>query len=92
MSNWQEFLAGTDPQSASSALRLNLARIANVPTLQLSAVANHSYTIQWRTNLATGSWSNLVAIPAVATNRSMNIPVNALNSPANYFRVIIPSP
>jgi len=92
MSNWQEFLAGTDPQSASSTLRLNLAQIANVPTLQLNAVANHSYAIQWRTNLATGSWSNLVAIPAVTTNRSMNIPVNALNSPANYFRVIIPSP
>jgi len=64
-----------------------------MPSLSGSnAVASHSYAIQWRTNLATGSWSILVAIPAAATNRSMNIPVNALNSPANYFRVITPSP
>jgi len=92
MSNWQEFLAGTDPQNAASVLRLNLAQIANMPTLQLNAVSNHSYSIQWRPDLATGTWSNFLAVPAVATNRVINIPVNVPNTPANYFRVATPAP
>lgn len=92
MSNWQEFLAGTDPQNAQSVLRLDLANSPTGVTLQLNAAANHSYGIQWRTNLVSGSWSNLMTISAENTDRQLNLPANVPGSPVNYFRVVTPAP
>ncbi|MEI6085669.1 MAG: glycoside hydrolase family 44 protein [Verrucomicrobiota bacterium] len=50
--NLQEFLAGTDPQSATSALRLS-------SSLALITISNKSYQIEYTDNLATNTWSIL---------------------------------
>jgi hypothetical protein len=51
--NWQEWVAGTDPTSSLSALRmLDSLVTASGVTLIWQSVTNRSYFIEWSTNLA----------------------------------------
>jgi len=89
MTNLQEYLAGTDPQSAAS--KLSVAISLASPTaarLQFSASANISYTLQHRTSLSTGAWLNLQSLPSAPSNRTVVI----TNTPGamRFYRVTVP--
>jgi len=68
--NMQEYLAGTDPQSDQSSLKVDQIAIhAGSVMLQFLAVSNHSYSVLFRNSLDTGMWARLGDLPARTTNR-----------------------
>ncbi len=63
LNNWQEWLAGTEPTNALSALRMLLStRTGSTVAVAWTSVANKNYTLEWATNLA--------AVPAFSLWRS----------------------
>jgi hypothetical protein len=92
-SNLQEFRAGTDPHDPQNYFHMT---VSVAPTsdvaLQLMAVTNHTYTIQFRDALDSGSWSNLINVPAQPTSGPVNIvdPGAAGVSP-RFYRAITPA-
>ena len=93
MTNLQEYLAGTDPQLASSVLKVSAAPSDTQGLLlTFGAVSNQTYTLQGRTVVTTGAWSNLVSFDAVSTNRIIqwNDP-GVTNAAARFYRVATPA-
>ena len=69
--NHQEFLAGTDPRSAASVLRVSLDAQTNTAILRFLAGSNRAYTLQYRDSLITGSWLDFTNLPPAATNQTV---------------------
>jgi hypothetical protein len=88
MSNLEEFIAGTEPTNAFSRLSLDLS-FAPETTLEFIAQSNRNYTVQFRDDLASGSWSNLVHAYTRVTNYVHRIEDPAA-SPRRYYRLITP--
>jgi hypothetical protein len=89
--NLHEFLADTDPTNALSHLRIDLMSL--LPTeavLQFSARSNHAYSVDFRDDLSTGGWSNVMDFFAVLTNRTIRV-TNAVAPPMRVYRVTIPA-
>lgn len=86
MNNWQEWMAGTDPTSAASALRLlTPTNTASGLTVSWSSVANRLYSLERATNLAHSPafsvlQSNIVGQAGVTTFLDTNTV-----KPGNFF-------
>ena len=91
MSNYAEFIAGTNPLDAGSALKLDLSptRGTNGLALAFPAVSNRSYTLQTTSSLSAGTWQRLLDVPVRPTNAAFQLPVIPTNS-ARFFRVTTP--
>ena len=90
LTNGEEYLAGTDPKSAGSALRLLATLDASGPVKLLStAVAGRTYTVQASDGVAPAGWINLVNIPARGTNRVVETEVLATGG-RRFFRLVTP--
>ena len=74
MTNWQEYIAGTDPTNPLSYLRIErLAGAPNEATLEFNAVSNRTYTVLFKNTLADPVWSKLGDVEARTTNRVATI-------------------
>ena len=90
LSNAQEYLAGTDPRSAASALRIDgFGAAGGVLTLRFSTVPGRSYSVQYRTNLSTGSWSKLADFPPQLLATNLFIQDGPLTHP-RFYRLTTP--
>jgi hypothetical protein len=87
MSNRAEYLAGTDPASNLSYLRINQG--PGAATVSVAAVSNRTYTVQFTDNLNSGAWSRLADIVARPNNR-----VESFTDPGwttnRFYRVVLP--
>lgn len=69
LSNYAEYLAGTDPRDAESALRLNaLGQTSGVVELSFRAAAGRSYSLLHSTTLGPVSWTPLTNFPPRLTD------------------------
>jgi hypothetical protein len=83
-----EFLAGTDPTSSTSVLRLSVARAA--PTvLSFGAVANKTYAVEYKNALNAASWTLLQNVPAGAA-RIVQVTDPAPSPAGRFYRVRTP--
>ncbi len=73
MSNWQEFVAGTDPQDPTSYLHLDPTAVGGA-SLTFRAVSNRTYTVQYSPGLETGAWFTLSDVTARTNNVTHVIP------------------
>ena len=90
MINRDEYIAGTNPTDPLSLLKLTVTT-TNTSVLEFVAQSNIAYTVQYRTNLAFASWSNVMLIGAQSQVRTTQ--VSAPNLPAaweHYYRVMTP--
>jgi hypothetical protein len=92
LTNLQEYLAGTDPRSASSALRLRVTGVGPTEvTLEFPAIAHHSYSVLYRDTLEAGSWIRLTNTSAETTDRLVPI-IDLTPSPTGrYYRLVTPA-
>jgi hypothetical protein len=88
MSNWQEYIAGTDPTNAQSYLKIENISVSEGATLTFGAVSNKTYTIQFSGSVS-GPWSRLVDIVARATNRTEVI-VDSTAPTNRFYRAVTP--
>ena len=58
-SNWQEYIADTDPTNTTSFF--SISAISNLPPLRVYFLSstNRHYTLNWRSNIAQGAWTNV---------------------------------
>jgi hypothetical protein len=88
--NLQEYLGGTDPRDPSSLLSLSASRLGTGAKLTFKAVADHSYSIFYRTDIATGSWVKLTDVPASSSDQLREF-IDPLSNATRFYRVITPS-
>ena len=94
-SNLCELLAGTDPSSPESALRIEqLISIGpGIWRLEFLAVSNRTHGIEYRDAVHDESWRILSVFPAVSTNRSLSVldivPMDATGR--RFYRLVTPS-
>jgi hypothetical protein len=90
MSNRDEYRSGTSPTNGLSVLKI-VVTATNANVLQFVAETNLTYTVQSRTNLTGGSWTNLTNIDKSLLVRT--IQVDTATAPAvneRFIRVITP--
>jgi hypothetical protein len=94
-SNLFEYIAGTDPTNSASRFSLNISNAAQ-PGQKLLVfnprLTNRTYTVQFRTNAATGSFSNLLTSITGDVGSTRNVTdTNAVQS-RKFYRVNIAFP
>ena len=92
LTNWQEFLAGTDPQDGASFLGFSsVTAAAGVVNLNFIRVASRSYTIQYA-GTPTGPWLKLTDIPATTTTTPVSVPdTSVATNNARYYKLVTPA-
>ena len=70
LSNLEEDIAGTEPTSGSSYLKVEHIRAPNgVPAVEFVALSNKTYTVQWKESLSAGRWSKMGDVGGGSSNR-----------------------
>jgi hypothetical protein len=94
-SNFQEYLAGTDPRDAQSCLTIDSATASSgtpqTIRLRFNGVADRTYTVQYQNSSGVGNWLKLTNIPPPQLSGMMDVSVaRATNSATRYYRVVTP--
>ena len=91
MTNLQEFLAGTDPKSATSTFRItNIDKTGGSPRISFPALAGKTYQLQYSNDLLSAKWYTLVDGIFSATNTPIQIvDVGAASATKRFYRVAL---
>lgn len=90
-SNWSEYLAGTDPLSAVSVLNAQVIVGGSAVTVRFTAMPNKSYTVQYTTNLQSGTWLKLSDVAAQSgAPRTLDVTDNSPGGGSRFYRVVTP--
>src|SRR5262249_19703853 len=77
MSNWAEYMAGTDPNDPLSYLKVDQAQPDPASNqwvrIEFHAVAAHTYTVQSSDKPTGGPWTKVADVPARATNAPVSV-------------------
>ena len=92
LTNWEEYLAGTHPNNASSALRFTqiTAQGGNV-ILQFLATSNRTYSLLYKPSLGELQWSKLADVSAHPTNRMVTLTNNVPGDASRFYRLVTPA-
>jgi hypothetical protein len=92
LTNWQEYLAGTNPQSAGSFLAFSsVTASAGTVNLNFIRMANRSYTIQYA-GTPTGPWSKLTDVSATTTTAPVSVPDTSVTTgSARFYKLVTPA-
>jgi len=92
LTSLQEYLSGTNPRAASGHLKFDSVTVsAGTVRLCLTAVANRSYTIQYRDDLAAGDWQKLTNVLAGAATHAADVPDPAGGGARErFYRLVTP--
>jgi len=88
VSNLNEFIAGTNPTNALSYLSVDLSLAPGV-SVEFMALSNHNYTVQFRDDLGSGTWSNLWHAYTRVTNYFERVS-DPTAKPRRYYRLVTP--
>jgi hypothetical protein len=88
MSNWEEYIAGTDPTNGLSYLAIDRLTPGGPATIEFQALSNRTYTVSYSDDLS-GSWSKLADVVARATNRLETV-IDPNTGTNRYYRLSTP--
>jgi hypothetical protein len=90
--NFDEFIAGTDPRDSTSVLRIVAARAPSGATrLSFAAQPGHTYTIEFNDTPGPAGWQKLSDVAAAASARVAEVMDPAPgNNKARFYRLITP--
>lgn len=87
-SNLQEFLAGTDPTNATSALRITAVSPTDPDiVINYDAVANKRYELQFTEDLLTSNWTGIATNTVLATGSAQFTDAGAASFSNRFYRV-----
>ncbi len=90
-SNHHEYLAATDPKSGTSFFAAGVTKPSpGTFSIQFTARATRSYTIQWRSDLALGNWQKLTDIAAPLSDTPINH-IDTTPDLRRYYRILTPA-
>lgn len=89
LTNIEEYVGGSDPASAGSALGLQAVSVNGLVSLEFFAEANRTYTIERSETMEPGSWSRLVDFPARSSSRIETVS-DPVGSSHLFYRVVTP--
>jgi hypothetical protein len=88
--NLEEYLGGTDPQSAQSVLRIQASIISpGSVRLQFTARANRTYSLLYKDSLSAMTWSELRTVPS-GVNRVVTVEDSPALSTGRFYRLVTP--
>ncbi len=91
LTNLQEYQAGTDPQSAQSVLKISHPGSQGGEfSFTAELVEGKSYTVQFREDLANGSWMTLTNLVPNSSGVIQIADPGATDSPSRFYRVVTP--
>ena len=89
MSDLAEFLAGTLPNNASSALKIT--RVVSVTsvavTIEWSSISNRVYSLQFKNSFNDAGWNDLPGAVTATSNTSTKIDTTVPGQPDRFYRV-----
>jgi hypothetical protein len=88
MSNLREYQSGTAPNDPGSLLKLECVMLNGSVSVRFGAISNKTYTVESRDSLSDITWERVVDVPAVATNRLIEI--NDHVRAQRFYRVVSP--
>lgn len=93
MTNLQEFLAGTHPKQAGSALVLDVTRNGSLAELRFNAVVGKTYTILSSPTLDTPiAWQRLTDVPAQGASQTVMVPDGSIAAGSQrFYRIVTPA-
>lgn len=88
-SNIEEYWAGTSPTNSASVFRIEVVDFLDPArfSFTFTAIAQHTYSVQSRSNLVLGDWAPWLDLSAAPTNRVV-ILTNAIGGGARFFRIV----
>jgi hypothetical protein len=95
MTNWEEYIAGTDPNDPGSYLRIEHLKLPDgtlLARVQFWAISNRTYTLQSCPGLDAGLWTRVADLVAAPTNRLLEItdPTPVPKSSHRFYRLATP--
>ena len=88
MTNLQEFLAGTNPRSAASVLRIsNVTRQGNDMVFSFPTATNRLYVLEWTTDLTNRSWTSLPGLSSGDGSVQQVTHVGGAGLPKRFYRI-----
>ncbi len=92
MTNWQEYIAGTDPRDPLSYLKVDqISSGAGSAVFRFTAISNRTYTVLYRSNLSAGPWSSLTNISLRLTNHVETVIDSSAGAGSRYYRLATPA-
>ncbi len=88
-SNVREYLAGTNPQSAGSVFKSNVAKIASGFRVQFTAMPGVGYSVMGRDSLSSGVWVKIRDVSAQGTPREETTD-DITAQPQRFYQVVTP--
>lgn len=85
--NLQEYLANTDPQSATSVLRTSMSVSANDAIISFPSATGRYYAVERTSDLAGNNWTAIQSNIAGTGNTIVVTDVGALTNPPLFYRV-----
>ena len=91
LTDYAEFLAGTDPINDGSVLRVFILRSVSSPavTLLWPATPGRTYRVQYKDDLATGPWTDLPGQPAYTQDTGAQQDTTVSAGTRRFYRVIL---
>lgn len=94
MSNWREYVAGTDPTNPASLFLIDGLPVPGRYRVRFRSAANRLYTLRWTTNLMDGVWfTTLGQVRVAGTGGPVELSdTNELFSGMLFYRVTVDMP
>jgi hypothetical protein len=89
MTNWQEYIAGTDPRDPLSYLRVDQVSATGSVQVEFLAISNRTYTIQFTDGLMSSPWTRLADVAARTSNR-VEVVTDPNPNPNRFYRLATP--
>ena len=90
MSNYAEYIAGTNPADATSYLKVSAGVVGSAATVNFGAASNKTYTVQYTDDLNVISWQRLGNVSSRTINRNETL-ADPQYTTNRFYRVVTPA-
>ena len=90
MSNWKEYVAGTDPTNSASYLKVDWQGLPGSAAVMFGEISNRTYTVQYKETLASPLWLKLQDVVSQPIHRTEQIRDTNASPTGRFYRLITP--